>query len=102
MKVYTVTPKRRSKYIGVKYGDWTVIDKQVAYASKRYNNNYRYILMRPTSDKKANKILIVNSTQMAKIGRGLVTPETLLDNREVNNRKETKFNKYVMYHFADL
>ena len=91
---------KKSKYLGENFGKWAVVSVGVSYTN-RGHNNYNYTLSRRTSDNAANKFITVNSSQMVKIQRGILTPEEILDQREVNNRKETRYNKYVSYHFSD-
>ena len=91
---------KKSKYLGKTFGDWSCVHVGVAKASRKYNSNYYYCFARRTSDDEADKIIQVDSKTAAKIYRGDINVEDVLDRREAKSRNnETTFNGVVSYHF---
>ena len=88
---------RKSKYLGMKSGDWECTDIYLAgnYGGGTKHNAYRYQFSRPTSDKKCIKIVTVSGTTLLKIMRGLCS----LDDVAKNKRKMSGNLNRILYKF---
>lgn len=74
---------KKSKYLGLKSGDWTCTAIYLAanYCGGTKHNAYRYQLSRLTSDKKCTKIITVSGPTMLKITRGLCSVDEVVKNK---------------------
>ena len=93
---------RKSKYLNNLFGNWKCVhvglnNVQGKKAKRPGNRNYYYIFERITSDKLAEKCIRLNSTEAAKVYKGLTTVEKILDSRE--RRKAADYLRRVNYHF---
>lgn len=94
--------KRKSKYVGKQFGNWTCTHMGIAsVAGKRSkragHRTYYYIFERRTSDNKADKMIRLNHVEVAKVYRGEITVEQILDRRET--KKAETFTTKISYHF---
>ena len=101
--------KRTSKYLGKTFdNNWVCTHVGVArvQAKKTKNNklskrpghqSYYYVFERPTSDGKADKMIRLNFLEAAKVWRGLVKVEEILNKRE--GKRASRFTNKISYHF---
>lgn len=115
---------RKSKYLGMKSGDWEcthvgVARVQPAFKKKRDENGkrvrsknaghqtYYYIFERLTSDLKAMKMIRLNARQVRQVFDGCITVESVADaKKEMYADERTrhcakKFVNKVSYSFCD-
>lgn len=107
---------RKSKYIGLKSGDWKctgieIARVQPAYTKKRSatgkrirsrnpgRQTYGYVFERLTHDGKAMKIITLNAAQASKVYKGLKTVEAFSLEKEAKRSLITKEN--ICYSFCD-
>jgi hypothetical protein len=101
---------RRSKYLNKTFdNNWTcthvgVARKQPVFLdgtrklSKRpHHQTYYYVFERPTSDGKAEKMIRLSAKDAARVYKGVITVEEILDIREAE--KASGFKEKVSYHF---
>ncbi len=100
---------RTSKYLNKEFDNgWRCVHVGIAKVQPKRKQDrslsknpgrqsYYYDLERPTSDGKATKHIRLNCKEAAKVYRGAVTVEELLDIREA--KRESEFTKRVNYHF---
>lgn len=96
--------KRTSKYVGKQFGSWTcthigIASMQGKRAKWAGHQSYYYIFERITSDKKAEKMLRLNCNEAARVYRGDISVEEILDKREA--QKIDGFARKVSYHFIN-
>ena len=74
---------KKSKYLGMKFGNWECTDIYLAgnYGGGTKHNAYRYQLSRPTSDNKCIKIVTVSGPTLLKIKRGLCSVDDVAKNK---------------------
>ena len=107
---------KKSKYLGMKNGDWTcthvgIARVQPAFKKKRdyYGNRvrsknpghqtYYYIFERLTSDGLAEKMVRLNASQIRRVADGWTTVESV---SELKKRAASrKFTQKVSYSFCD-
>ena len=100
---------RTSKYLNKEFGAWQCVHVGVAYVQAKWKKAHRglakrkgartyyYCFTRRTSDDLADKMIRVDAQTAAKIYRGDITCEQILDEREA--RDQSKFTNMVSYHF---
>lgn len=77
--------RRKSKYVGKKFGRWKCVHIGINIATSRYRGiNYYYVFERVTHDNKCYKQIRLNSSQACKVYRGLRTVEDYLHSRQAN------------------
>lgn len=90
--------KRRSKYVGMKFGKWTCVHIGINIATARYDGiNYYYVFERQTSDGKCDKQVRLNSSQACKVYRGEKTVEYYSE--KYSNEKSLDYTKQIRYRF---
>ena len=115
---------KKSKYLGMKSGDWTCVHVgvarvQPAFKKKRDEDGkrvrsknaghqtYYYIFERLTSDKKAIKMIRLNAQQVRRVLDGWITVESVADAKkemyadEKTRHRAQKFVNKVSYSFCD-
>lgn len=107
---------RKSKYLGMKSGDWFcsyvgVARVQSAFKEKRDafgkrvrnkypgHQSYYYIFERLTSDLKAMKMIRLSANQANMVLKGLCTVEDIAKKKEAE--RSQVFNNKVSYSFCD-
>ena len=108
--------KKRSKYLGMKSGDWECTHVGVARVQPAYKNkrgadgkklrnkfpghlSYYYIFERLTHDKKAMKMIRLNANQASQVLKGKHTVEDFATKKEIERSQE--FTQKVSYSFCD-
>lgn len=94
--------KKRSKYVGMTFGrryHWKVVAIYLAanYSGTTRHNSYRYELSRRTSDHKCDKIITISGNTMTKIAKGLISPETVANNKM--KRAKIKTINNILYRY---
>lgn len=106
---------KKSKYLGLKSGDWKcthvgVADVQPAFCRRRVNGKrvrskspgskqYYYIFERITSDRKAMKMIRLNAAQARQVLYNWSTVEDFARKKEA--QRSQKFKDKVSYSFCD-
>lgn len=106
---------RKSKYVGMKSGNWEctyygIARVQPAYHVKKANGKrvrsvsvghqqYYYIFERETSDAKAIKMIRLNASQAKNVLNGKYTVEELADKKKA--KRSSEFTDKVSYSFCD-
>ena len=74
---------RKSKYLGMKIGDWECTDMYLAgnYCGGTKHNAYRYQWSRLTSDKKCTKIVTMSGPTLLKVIRGVCSVDDVAKNK---------------------
>ena len=106
---------KKSKYLGLKSGDWTCTYASVssitsAFKKKKVNGravrnatpghrNYYYIFERLTSDGKAMKMIRLNAVQARQVLNNRFTVEDFARKKEAKRSQE--FTEKVSYSFCD-
>lgn len=95
----------RSKYFGKGFDNgWVCVEVGLANVQTKKrkrpgHRNYKYCFIRLTSDGKADKQVWLNSKEVSKVGKGLITVESIADKRKA--KKEQKASRGVSYVFCD-
>lgn len=111
---------KKSKYLGMKNGDYECVDVSVARVQPVYTNKrdaegkkirskrpghrlYEYTWERITSDSKAMKIVRLNAQQVKRVLDGAITVESVaLAKEEMREAgKQLKVRQRVSYSFCD-
>lgn len=79
----------KSKYLGMKFGDWTV-----TRVSRQTGGHLRFNLSRPSSDGISTKNITVRDNQMTYLSRGEKTVEEIIAGKKIQ-RRVFKKNAYV-------
>lgn len=102
---------KKSKYLGMKSGEWTCSHLGVAFVQPKFkqgtrvyskrpgHQTYYYIFERLTSDNKAMKMIRLSAAQASKVWKGLQTVEYFAELKEAQRSQE--FTKKVSYSFCD-
>ncbi len=106
---------KKSKFYGMKSGDWVcthvgVADVQPAFCRRRVNGKrvrskspgsqqYYYIFERLTSDLKAIKMIRLNASQASMVLKGQRTVEDFAEKKE--RKRSRAFKEKVSYSFCD-
>lgn len=107
---------KKSKYLGIRSGDWTctyvgIATVQPAFKLRRdpYGNRvrnkypghqtYYYIFERLTSDHKAFKMIRLNAAQACQVLKGIKTVEDFAKKKELE--RSAVFSQKVSYSFID-
>lgn len=93
--------RRTSKYVGKNFGGWECVEIGIANIQGRKSKapgarNHYYVFERRTSDNKADKIVRLNSSEAAKVYKGIKCVEEIVDHRIQSNQK---FERNITYHF---
>ena len=99
---------KKTKYLNKVFGAWKCVSVGIARVQgKRTKTNavskqpgrqtYFYIFERPTSDGKASKIVRLSAQQAAKVYRGQLSVEDIVDSRVAKNVEAVATR--VSYHF---
>lgn len=90
--------KKKSKYLGKKFGNWTCVHIGINVASSKYRGmNYYYVFERITSDGKCNKQVRLNSSQASKVYKGSKTVEFYSE--KYNKIISADYTKQIRYRF---
>lgn len=111
---------KKSKYLGMKSGDYECVDVVVARVQPAYTNKrneegkrvrskrpghqlYEYVWERMTSDNKAMKIVRLNARQAKRVLDGTITVESIALAREEMREagKQLSVRQRVSYSFCD-
>ena len=102
---------KKSKYLGMKSGEWTCSHLGIARVQPKFkqgtrvcskrpgHQTYYYIFERLTSDNKAMKMIRLSASQASKVWKGLQTVEYFAELKAAKRSQE--FTKKVSYSFCD-
>lgn len=91
---------RTSKYLNKQFGNWIcthvgINNVQGTKSKHPAARNYYYIFSRRTTDGLCDKMVRLNSSDAAKVFRGIKLVEDIAENR----KGSTEFTRKISYHF---